>query len=237
MINVLIVEDDPMVAKFNRLYLESIAGFTVLGVARTAEEGWQLCQKLKIDLVLLDVYMNQKTGLELLQDFRKAGNLVDVIMISAANDKESIQIALHNGAVDYLIKPFSFERFQEALLNYRKKHQVMENLEQIRQEDLDLFLLKSGDKNQSLLNLPKGLTERTLASIAKEILAEKNPQFSTADLAIETGISRVSVRKYLNFLVDLNVLTVAVIYQEAGRPLHRFQLNPSKKGVLKTFTS
>lgn len=235
MINVLIVEDDPMVAKFNRLYLESIAGFTVCGVANNAEEGWELCQTLDVDLVLLDVYMNERTGLELLKDFRQANHPVDVMIISAADDKKSIQTALHNGAIDYLIKPFSFERFQKALLNYMQKHQVMKNFEQIRQEDLDVFLLKSGEKKTPLLNLPKGLTERTLATIAKEVLAGEHLQFSTAELAMQTGISRVSVRKYLNFLVDLNILTVTVVYQEAGRPLHQFQLNLSKKGLLKTF--
>ena len=102
MIHVLIVEDDPMVAKFNKIYVESIPGFTVVGVADNAEEGRQIFQTVDVDLILLDVYMAEMTGLALLKDFRQSESPVDVIMISAANDKESIQTALYHGAVDYL---------------------------------------------------------------------------------------------------------------------------------------
>ena len=134
----------------------------------------------------------------------------------------------------YLIKPFSFERFQEALLGYAEKHHAMKNLDHVRQEDLDVFLLKGEKQHTPTVNLPKGLTEHTLATIVKEVIDWPNTPFSTADLATVTGISRVSVRKYLNFLVEMNLVGVKVVYQEAGRPLHHFQLELDKKGVLKS---
>ena len=143
MIEVLIIEDDPMVAKFNAIYLESIPGFTLAGIAPNAEEGWTLLQQKKVDLILLDVHMGNKTGLELLSDLRQSANPVDIIIITAANDRGSVQTALHYGAVDYLIKPFSFERFQEALIQYAGKFQVMTDNENVSQEEIDTFLLKS----------------------------------------------------------------------------------------------
>src|SRR5690625_6075868 len=121
MINVLIIEDDPMVAKFNAIYLESIPGFSVAHIAASAEEGWSVYQTTKVDLILLDVYMEEKTGLELLKDFRTADDPVDVIIISAANDKQSVRTALQNGAIDYLIKPFTFERFQIGRASCRER--------------------------------------------------------------------------------------------------------------------
>ena len=236
MINVLIIEDDPMVAKFNAIYLESIPGFAIAGIAQNAEEGWIFYQTNKVDLILLDVYMGGKTGLELLSDFRRAANPVDVIIITAANDKESVQTALRYGAVDYLIKPFSFERFQEALLQYEQKHQMMNDNENVSQEEIDTFLLKSEKPQSTVLELPKGLTVRTFSTIVKQIIKRQRGAFSAADLAEETGISRVSVRKYLNHLVETDMLTVDIVYQETGRPLHRFILKPEKIEILRTIS-
>lgn len=232
MINVLIIEDDPMVAKFNALYLESIPGFTVAGIAKSAEEGWAFYQTNKVELILLDVYMGKKTGLELLIDFRRADDPVDVIIITAANDKQSVQTALRNGAVDYLIKPFSFERFQEALLQYAQKHGVMKDSENVSQEEIDTFLLRSGKQQMPTLELPKGLTGRTLSTIVLQIINRERKAFSVADLALETGISSVSVRKYLNYLVEMKMLSVDVIYQETGRPLNQYLVNPKRIDIL-----
>lgn len=235
MINVLIIEDDPMVAKFNALYLESIPGFTVAGITKSAEEGWAFYQTNKVDLILLDVYMGKKTGLELLIDFRRADDPVDVIIITAANDKQSVQTALRNGAVDYLIKPFSFDRFQEALLQYAQKHGVMKDSENVSQEEIDTFLLRSGKQQTPSLELPKGLTGRTLSTIALRIINRERKAFSVADLAGETGISSVSVRKYLNYLVEMKMLSVDVIYQETGRPLNQYLINPKRIDILQMF--
>ena len=236
MINVLIIEDDPMVAKFNAIYLESIPGYSLAGIAENAEEGWIFYQKNKVDLILLDVYMGGKTGLELLSDFRRATNPVDVIIITAANDKESVQTALRYGAVDYLIKPFSFERFQKALLQYAQKHRVMKDNENVSQEEIDTFLLNSEKPKSAVLELPKGLTVRTFSTIVKQIIKRQRGAFSAADLAVETGISRVSVRKYINHLVEKDMLTVDIVYQETGRPLHRFILKPEKIDILRTLS-
>jgi two-component system, CitB family, response regulator MalR len=236
MINVLIIEDDPMVAKFNAIYLESIPGFALAGIVENAEEGWSFFQSHKVDLILLDVHMEKKTGLELLSDFRKADDPVDVIIISAANDKQSVQTALRYGAVDYLIKPFSFERFQEALLQYEQKYLVMRDNEHVSQEEIDTFLLRSEKPPATVLELPKGLTIRTFSTIVRQIIKRPRGAFSVADLAEETGISQVSVRKYLNHLVEKDMLTVDIVYQETGRPLNRFIVKPEKIDILETLS-
>lgn len=69
----------------------------------------------EIDLVLLDVYMQQDSGLDLLPTIRESGRAIDVIMITSAADAATVQTAMHYGVVDYLIKPFQFPRFEEAL--------------------------------------------------------------------------------------------------------------------------
>ena len=118
MIKVLLVEDDPMVLKFHEHYLNQVKGFELVDKARTGEEALELLAVKSYDLVLLDIFMPGMDGLQLLKIIREQERNLDVIVISAAKDKERIQSALRNGAVDYIIKPFDFERFNLALTNF-----------------------------------------------------------------------------------------------------------------------
>lgn len=117
MINVLIVDDDAMVAELNRLYVARVPGFRCSGSASTLSQAGEMINdpQQEIDLVLLDVYMQQDSGLDLLPTIRESGRAIDVIMITSAADAATVQTAMHYGVVDYLIKPFQFPRFEEAL--------------------------------------------------------------------------------------------------------------------------
>lgn len=140
-IKVLIVEDDPMVAKFNRHYLEQVEGFEFAGWVTTGEEAARMLAEQEIDLVLLDIYMPGTNGLQLLSALREQGSTADIIIISAASDNASIRKALQLGAVDYLIKPFEFARFQAALTGYKEKYYaLMKQEEPLSQEQLDKLL-------------------------------------------------------------------------------------------------
>src|SRR5699024_8936972 len=103
-------------------------------------------------------------------------------------------------AVDYLIKPFNFNRFEKALLKYLQKFQLLHTKERIEQAEVDAFLLEKQASNHSLRELPKGITQQTLVKVVKSILNIKNEWFSTKDIAQITGVSRVSVSKYLKYL-------------------------------------
>lgn len=235
MLKVLIVEDDPMVAKFNRIYLEKINGFEVVGVVHNVKDAWEVLKNNGIDLLLLDVYMPEETGLEMLVDLRRSGSNIDAIVITAANDNQSIKTALGYGAVDYLIKPFDFERFKESLVQYKKKFELMQDGQAVSQEELDSFLLRKEHSKFNPPELPKGLTGVTFATIAKQIIIWEKNIFSTAEIAEKTGISRVSIRKYLHYLVDMDYITVQVSYQTTGRPLHKYRLNSEIKEVMQSF--
>ncbi|SDH17739.1 two-component system, CitB family, response regulator/two-component system, CitB family, response regulator MalR [Alteribacillus persepolensis] len=234
MINVLIVEDDPMVAKFNRLYVEKVEGFAAAGVVHHVHDAWKLLEDEHIDLLLLDVYMKDVTGLDMLIELRKTDHPVDVIVITAANDKHSVQTALRYGAIDYLIKPFDFERLQESLLLYKKKYWLMNNKEAVSQEELDPLFISKEKPEKTKVNLPKGLTPITFARIANQIGMWNGQRFSAGDIAEKTGISRVSVRKYLQYLVEIEVLEEDVMYRSTGRPLHMYQIKKEKISVLQS---
>lgn len=234
MINVLIVEDDPMVAEINKRYLSQIDGFQLAATANSVEEAINLLKKEKIQLILLDIFMPGKLGLELLPYLRKNELEIDVIIISAASDLERIKKALRHGVVDYLIKPFEFERFHVALTTYLEKTRITYKRESISQQELDSLLLHR-DETVTVEELPKGLTKDTLRQIWDAIQKLKEAPFSTDDVANVVGISRVSARKYLNFLKELEILEVKVIYGTIGRPVYQHEYNQWKEHLIKNF--
>ncbi len=237
-IKVLIVEDDPMVAKFNRHYLEQMEGFEFAGWASTGEVAAEMLATLLIDLVLLDIYMPRTSGLQLLSTLREKGSTVDIIVISAASDKASIRKALQLGAVDYLIKPFEFARFHAALSAYREDYTLLKQQEPLSQQQLDKLLRHpQGTEEDKTAALPKGLSEGTLESIWNTIQQLERPIFSTEDITEDAPISRISVRKYLAFLKDAGVLDMEISYGSVGRPVYMYTVTPVGHDIITKYIS
>nr|WP_263323506.1 response regulator [Neobacillus sp. Marseille-Q6967] len=237
MIKVLIVEDDPMVAEFNKRYLREVEGYRLSGLVHNVKDAKEFLKNQPVDLILLDVYMPGATGLELLSFIREQNIPADVILITAAVEKEKIQTALRFGAVDYLIKPFEFERFHQALMQYKEKYHFFSKNQTLRQEELDVRILSTEQKQgggEVLNDLPKGLTSSTLQVIMNVIKSKGTGQFSTDDIAETTYISRVSVRKYLKFLTNLGVLEESLTYG-IGRPVYLYTLKTDKLNLVNRF--
>jgi CitB family two-component system response regulator MalR len=230
----MIVEDDPMVAEFNKRYLEQVPGFSLMATATSVDVAIQKLEKQDMDLLLLDIFMPGKQGLELLTWLRENEKETDVIIISAASDMERIKKALRYGVVDYLIKPFEFERFNKALTAYKEHTKVIQTKNHISQDVLDQQLLYREEKTM-LEELPKGLTKDTLKQIWEAVQELKHEQFSTEDVVKIVGLSRVSVRKYLNFLNEIGILEVKVIYGTVGRPMYQHEFNRLKEHLIKNF--
>jgi two-component system, CitB family, response regulator MalR len=234
---VLLVEDDPMVAELNRLYVGRVEGFQVAATARNGQEALEVLREQAVDLILLDVFMAGPTGLELLSEIRALDLDVDVILVTAARDTRSISRALKLGAVDYLIKPFEFERLQQALEKYRETHRLMRAEASLSQSDLDRSLGRPRAGTPAASPLPKGLDRTTLATVAKAITDRVDPErwFTSEEVAQEVGLSRVSVRKYVEFLCGLKVLRMEPGYGTVGRPAHRFRLQKAFLGELRHY--
>ncbi|WP_181350336.1 response regulator [Thalassobacillus sp. CUG 92003] len=230
MINVLIVEDDPMVAQLNQRYVEKMHEFNISGIAENTDEALECIAHTAIDLILLDVYMPGLNGIEFLGRIREQNQDIDVILITAASDVEKIQQSLRLGAVDYLIKPFEFERFQQALLYYKDNYHTLAQKQQVNQHELDqLFKKENGNEAAGTGEhaLPKGLTRNTLHIINTVILSNRTA-FSTEDVAAAVNISRVSVRKYLKFLSEIGYLEETLIYG-VGRPIYQYSLKEANR--------
>ncbi|EGW38425.1 response regulator [Desulfosporosinus sp. OT] len=234
MIKVLIVEDDPMVAEFNKRYLEQVEGFELIAVAPSVTDALLILDCQEINLILLDIFMPGMNGFDLLTQVRKQGQGVDVIVVSAACDSQSIKKALRYGAVDYLIKPFEFERFKTALSAYREWVSMTKDQEKLSQAELDLRLLHPTPVTMPS-ELPKGLTRNTLKTVWENIQEMKERSFSTEEMANCVGISRVSMRKYLSFLTDIGVIEMEIIYGSIGRPVYQHRCPKPENDLIKTY--
>ncbi len=221
MIKVLIVEDDPMVAELNRRYLERVPGFAAAGLVKNGGDALVFLERQPVDLILLDIFMPGMNGLDLLTSIRGKGYKVDVILVTAASDQDSIEAALRSGAVDYMIKPFEYSRFQAAMEAYKKRRRLMNSQQRLDQQELDEYVLQRrsavGD-----MTLPKGLDRNTLRRIWAKI-SQNESEFTADGMAAEVGISLGSMRKYLKYLQQLELLAAQVGYGSVGRPVYRYR--------------
>ncbi|WP_195963742.1 response regulator, partial [Clostridium cuniculi] len=163
--NVLIVEDDPMVALINKRYLEQITGVKTFGPVMYEKEIISSLEENNIDLILMDVFLPEKSGIDILKSIREKNIFTDVIMITAANSTDEIKKAFAYGVVDYLVKPFEFERFKESINKYKAKKKLLLNDEILTQKDIDTLLINNSLESQ--VKLPKGLNEKTLDRVIK----------------------------------------------------------------------
>ena len=235
MLNILIVEDDPMVAQINQQFIKKIDDQTSVDIVSNVKEAIKHIENKEIDLLLLDIYMPEENGLTFLKYVREQGYKIDAILITAATDIEEIQTAFRYGAVDYLIKPFDFERFQQSLLRYKKGLTFFNKTSSINQTDIDAeFLNKEIVDRDSELKLPKGVTEATLQVIIDKMKYFEENEFSTDDISKRVNISRVSVRKYLKFLTDIEVLEESLNYG-IGRPINFYKVKKDNLQYLKGY--
>lgn len=226
-IDIVIIEDDPMVLELHRQYIGQVKGFTVVGQARNASDGYGVIAKVRPQLLILDVYMPGQNGIELLRRLRAEGINVDVILVTASQYSETIQQGLQCGVVDYIIKPFTFQRFKKALRAYQRYIARIKNSQQLCQKDIDCLKgagsVESAPNNLDDLkdNVPKGLDKSTLESVLK-IVNQQPEYFTASEISKLVGISRVTIRRYLNFLHDNGWLKGILSYGPVGRPLHKY---------------
>jgi response regulator of citrate/malate metabolism len=221
MIRTLIVEDDPVVAEVNRGYLERMSGFAVVGTAETGQAALATVSEAAVDLVLLDFHLPDIDGLDVCRALR-AGRRdpVDIIAVTAARDVETVHSALSHGVVQYLIKPYSFATFQDKLIRYAEYHQNFSGSGPTNQEEVDRR--RWALCGTSTATVPKGLSDTTYQKIV-EVLRDTDKLWSAIDVADTTGLSRVTVRRYLDYLHHQDLLDLSPRYGGPGRPEHHYR--------------
>lgn len=218
MIRALVVDDDFRVAEVNAAYVDRVPEFTVCGRAHTAAAAESAIEALRPDLVLLDLYLPDEHGLDLLRRVRAQPAPPDVIVITAARDGDSVRSAMQLGAVHYLVKPFTFDRLAEQLSAYRALHTSVGRLTEASQEDVDkLYALM-----RPLSRSPKGTSEPTVGAVLQS-LRDTGKAMTAGELAQRVGISRPTAHRYLTHLLSAGLVERELQYGSTGRPSHRYR--------------
>ena len=219
---VLIIEDDPMVAMIHKEYFKRKELTDNLNHVTSLEAAKDYLKKNKVDLIVLDNYLTDGQGVEFLPELKG----YPIIMITAANDVQTVEAALSNGVVDYLVKPFTYERFSQAIDKVQDYVNLLSK-EKINQDLIDDYL-NSGRVEEEEDSLPKGLSRITLKKVI-EAIQQQNTGFTTQQIADILDISRITIRKYLNHLVNINVLSEDAEYYTSGRPVSVFTVESESK--------
>ncbi|WP_156351795.1 response regulator [Agreia sp. Leaf210] len=221
-IRVLIVEDEVITAEAHALYVGRLDGFEVAGVAHTGAEAVRLLKASlgqaaeRIDLILLDMNLPDIDGLELCRRIRAGGVDVDVIAITAVRSAEVVRASIAAGIVQYLIKPFTFGVFTDKLTSYRDFRSLFAQSPTVAsQRDVDGAFAALRTSNDP--GLGKGLSPETLNAVST-LLAESGGGVSARELAEEIHASRVTARRYLEYLADSGRADRAPRYGTPGRP-------------------
>jgi two-component system CitB family response regulator len=219
MIRTLIVDDDFRVAGIHAAYVSKIEGFEVIAEAHTAAAAVEAVDRLRPDLMLLDLYLPDEHGLKLVARLRDGHPPVDVIVITAAKDADSVRVAMQGGALHYLLKPFSFPVLRDKLLSYAAMRSRLASLREPDQRNVDRVFgaLRAPDQ----LAGAKGRSVHTLEAV-EQLLASVTEDLSAAEVAERTGMSRATAQRYLSHLHEIGRVEIRLRYGSGGRPEHGY---------------
>ena len=231
MIRVVVVDDDFRIAGIHAAYVDKVDGFEAIARAHTAAEAVAAVDRLRPDLLLLDLYLPDEHGLNLVARLRREGHpAVDVIVVTAAKDADSVRAAMQGGALHYLLKPFSFPALRDKLLSYGQMRSRLDTLHEPDQRNVDRVFgaLRAPDQ----LAGAKGRSAHTLETVER-LLASGQPELSelsAAEVAEMTGMSRATAQRYLSHLHEIGRVEIRLRYGSGGRPEHRYRWCRASEG-------
>jgi response regulator of citrate/malate metabolism len=230
-IRVLVVEDEPIAAAAHAAYVGRLDGFTLAGSAPDGQSALRLMAEFTaagtpVELVLLDMNLPDLHGLDIARRMRAAGFFADIIAITAVRELNIVRSAVATGVVQYLIKPFTYATFADKLASYRQFRDQLADPGAAgpgaSQSDVDQAFASL--RAPSELPLPKGLSVSTLESVQDFIKAQSGA-VSASEAMEALGMSRVTARRYLEYLADAGTVSRAARYGAPGRPENEYRWN------------
>ena len=219
MYSVIIVEDDPMVASINRQYVELEPSFSVKQSFKSGQDALSWLSREEAELIILDSYMPLMTGKEFIDRLHSMGKAPSVIMVTSASDSAIVQDLLSRGVLDYLVKPFERSRFRQALSRFAQTRSCLDGSPELNQAEIDRLLSHMQPSSSSFqTELAKGLSETTLNLIRNFLQNRPGEFFSSEQIAEQVCLSRITIRRYVNYMLEMGEIISSVDYQTGGRP-------------------
>jgi Response regulator of citrate/malate metabolism len=226
-LTVLVVDDDYRVASVHVAFVERVPGFRVIGQAHAAADALELARSLHPDLVLMDIYLPDGDGLQVVRALLDTPSPPSVIVISAASDVATVRLAVQLGAVHYLVKPFGFTALAERLTAFRDAHaHITDWPDEATQDDVNkIFDLLRPTARAHVAAGPSHLAP-TL-QLVYDAVAANGASLSAAEVARIVGISRATAQRYLTRLERTNAVKLELRYGYTGRPENRYSIKRS----------
>ena len=219
---VLVVDDDFMVASIHAELIDTVDGFRVAGTAVTGQQAVDMVESLTPDLLLLDVHLPDMNGIEVLRRLRARGDDVDAIVVTAERDAEFVKAALRGGATQYLIKPFDLDELTARVRSYAMARLGSGKTDQ---QTVDAaFSATPAPPAHRATMLPKGLSNESL-ELVRSAMAD-GTELSATTCAEATGMARATVRRYLEYLVEIREADIRLKYG-GGRPERLYTITRS----------
>ncbi|MFJ8237359.1 response regulator [Ureibacillus sp. NPDC094379] len=221
MIKVVIAEDDFRIAQVQEQFLQRVPDVKVVGKALNAKETMQMLSENEVDLLFLDIYMPDDLGTNLLSKIRDIYPTIDIIMVTAATEKTMLEKAIRYGICNYLLKPVTIEKFVEAVEDYKNKRKLLSHGDEVDQALIDRYFGMSNQSSHSQKDLPSGVDRHTLDKV-KKVMEEIDGGITIEEMGEKMGASRTTARRYLEYLVSIEVCTAKHEYGVVGRPERRY---------------
>lgn len=227
MLRVLVVEDEPTTAAAHGEYVGRVAGFEVAGTAYTGQEALRMLSAGGVDVVLLDMNLPDRHGLDIVRAMRAAGDSTDVIAVTSARELTVVRQAASLGIAQYLLKPFVFTALRERLESWASHRQTVEGQEVVTsQQSVDRLLSRPRSMTGAL---PKGLSPESLDSVTG--LLRGADALSAAEVAEQMSSSRVTARRYLEYLHDIGLVVRRPRYAATGRPVIEYAWRTDRRST------
>ncbi|PAK39243.1 response regulator [Peribacillus simplex] len=226
-ITVVIVEDDENAVNIYKQFTNQLDQFTVIATASTGKQALNILHAAQPDLILLDIFLPDMNGIDLLREIRREYRGIDVILITAANDTETVSEAIRGGAFGYLIKPIIIDKLLATLNQYDMTRRQLHNSNLVNQDKVDTLFRTISNSNTAndvqIISLPKGIDKHTLKMVRGKI-QNVNGSLNADELGQLVGISYSTMRRYLEYLVSCDEMEVEVLYGSVGRPERKYKI-------------
>ncbi|HWP50623.1 MAG TPA: response regulator [Clostridia bacterium] len=221
MYQVIIIEDDPMVAAINRKYVEDTPEFVVKNVFQNGAQALEYLKDNDVSLIILDYYTPMMSGMAFVDMLHGMGKAPAIIMVTSASDVQIVKSMFSRGVIDYLVKPFEYDRFKSALERFKQSMSRWKGTcTSLKQEEIDSMITpeSASETKQIIQTLSKGLNETTMIMI-RQFLSDNSTEFFTSEeIASHVNLSRITVRRYMNYMLETNQVISTIDYQTGGRP-------------------
>lgn len=227
MYQVIIIEDDPMVAAINRKYVEDTPGFTVKSVFQNGAQALEYLKNNDVSLIILDYYTPMMSGMAFVDMLHGMGKAPAIIMVTSASDVQIVKSMFSRGVLDYLVKPFEYDRFKAALERFRQTMSRWQDVcVSLKQEEIDSMITPegAGDEKRIIQALSKGLNETTMRMIQVFLSGNSTKYFTSEEIASRVNLSRITVRRYMNYMLETNQVVSTIDYQTGGRPSIKYKV-------------